>query len=58
MSEPLNQSVRDLLADEASLVQSQAMSMSERLEYALAWNKLAADLREGVATATRSEATR
>ncbi len=58
MSEPLNQSVRDLLADEASLAQSRAMSMSERLEYALAWNKLAADLREGVATATRGETPR
>jgi hypothetical protein len=46
--------VRDPLADTAAVIAARSRSMSERLELALSWNSVAAELRAGLAAATRA----
>lgn len=46
-------SVRDPLAVPEAILAARRRPISERLELALSWNKLAAELRAGVAEATR-----
>jgi hypothetical protein len=53
LDEPFSVHVRDPLADPAAVLAARTRPMSERLELALSWNKLAAELRAGVAEATR-----
>lgn len=44
--------VRDPLADVGAVLAARRRPMSERLELALSWNALAAELRAGLLTAT------
>lgn len=50
---PLAAGVRDPLADIDAVLASRRRPMSERLELALSWNEVAAELRFGMARATR-----
>lgn len=51
--------VRDPLAARAALLAARQRSMSERLELALSWNAVAAELRAGVkATTSRTHRSR
>jgi hypothetical protein len=52
MAEP-QEFVRDPLADPSAVLAARQRPMSERLELALSWNAVAAELRAGVAAATR-----
>jgi hypothetical protein len=46
--------VRDPLLDTVAVIAARSRSMSERLELALSWNSVAAELRAGLAAATRA----
>ncbi|HEX5309123.1 MAG TPA: hypothetical protein VFW38_08605 [Solirubrobacteraceae bacterium] len=47
--------VRDPLAVPEAVTEARSRPMSERLEQALSWNSVAAELRAGMAVAKRSE---
>jgi hypothetical protein len=47
--QPLPDSVRDPLANTAMVITARRRPMSERLELALSWNAVAAELRAGLA---------
>jgi hypothetical protein len=49
--------VRDPLAARAATLAARQRSMSERLELALSWNAVAAELRAGLKAATSQTAT-
>jgi hypothetical protein len=49
---PLADDVRDSLGSEAAVIAARRRPMSERLELALSWNAVVAELRIGVAAAT------
>jgi hypothetical protein len=51
----LTDSVRDPLADPAAVLAARQRPMAERLELALSWNSVAAELRAGLAAATRHD---
>jgi hypothetical protein len=51
--EPHSATVRDPLADRAAVLVARMRPMSERLELALSWNRVAAELRAGVTEASR-----
>jgi hypothetical protein len=50
---PLTDDVRDSLGSEDAVIAARRRPMSERLELALSWNAVVAELRIGVAAATR-----
>lgn len=50
---PAPATVRDPLANRAAVLAARQRPMSERLELALSWNKVAAELRTGLAEATK-----
>jgi hypothetical protein len=52
-AEPDHATVRDPLASSAATRAARARPMSERLELALSWNAVAAELRAGLLAATR-----
>jgi hypothetical protein len=52
MDEDMPDDVRAPLADGATVIAARSRSMSERLELALSWNAVAAELRAGLATVT------
>jgi hypothetical protein len=54
MDEDMSDGVRDPLADSAAVIAARSRSMSERLELALSWNSVAAELRAGLAATTRA----
>ena len=50
--------VRDPLANRAAINATRERSMAERLELAISWNKVAAELRDGMIRATEHGASR
>lgn len=50
---PAEQYVRDSLAEPQALLAARSRPMSERLELALSWNAVAAELRSGLAVALK-----
>ncbi|HEV3036051.1 MAG TPA: hypothetical protein VGX72_14830 [Solirubrobacteraceae bacterium] len=50
--QPRSGAVRDPLASAAAVLAARRRPMSERLELALSWNAVAAELRAGIAAAT------
>jgi hypothetical protein len=52
-SSPFSDPVRDPLASIDAVLAARKRSMSERLELALSWNAVAAELRIGLAAATK-----
>jgi len=57
-SESVPGEVRDPLANPAAVLAARQRPMAERLELALSWNKLASQLRLGLAHAIRDPTTR
>jgi len=53
-----NEFVRDPLANTAAVATARERPMAERLELALSWNRLASQLRAGLADALRPPTTR
>jgi hypothetical protein len=53
--ELIDATVRDPLADWPAVLEARRRPMSERLELALSWNKLASELRIGLAAAIERE---
>jgi hypothetical protein len=51
--QPVAEYVRDPLADTDAVLACRQRPMSERLELALSWNAVAAELRVGLAAATK-----
>jgi hypothetical protein len=50
----ISDGIRDPLLDTATVIATRSRSMSERLELALSWNSVAAELRAGLAATTRA----
>jgi hypothetical protein len=55
---PASGSVRDPLAARDAVLAARTRPMSERLELALSWNALAAELRVGLLAVTRTDLSR